>query len=204
MITNTLFCIAIPTYNRADLLNPTLQKYVNKYFPNTWVCICDNGNQPIHKHENITVLKQHQNLFVSASWNELCKTVFLNYDYCLMLNDDICINSNEQQITELIEGHPAVDFFNSFWQWSSFLLPKKTYQRIGEFDENFCVWFNDNDYEYRMKNENLNITTTNILNPIEFVKDGTVSKDPILHRQFELDRQAYIKRHGGGPGNEMY
>lgn len=204
MITNDTFAIAIPTLNRHDLLNPTLQKYVSELFPTTWICVCDNGNQPLYKHENITILKQYDNLFVSGSWNELCKTVFLNYDYCLMLNDDICINAAEKEITQLIEEESSVDFFNSYFQWSSFLLPKKTYQQIGEFDEELRIWFNDNDYEYRMKKERLSIMTSSILNPVEFVKDGTVSENPTLHRQFEIDRQAYIRKHGGGPGNEMY
>lgn len=204
MITNSLFALAIPTVNRNDLLNPTLRKYVSELFPNTWICICDNGNQLLYKPENISILRQHDNLFVSGSWNELCKTIFLNYEYCLMLNDDICLGANESQITQLIEENPSIGFFNSHWQWSSFLLPAKTYNQIGPFDENLRIWFNDNDYEYRMKKSGIDVLTTSILNPVDFVKDGSVSRNPIFHKQFEPDRQTYIKKHGGAVGSELF
>ena len=40
------FAIGIPTINRADLLNPTLQKYFQD-FPNVDIYILDNGSQKI-------------------------------------------------------------------------------------------------------------------------------------------------------------
>lgn len=204
MIKNALFAIGIPTLNRADLLNPTLEKYVLSLFPNTEIFICDNGDQQLMIDENIAVLKQFENLYVSGSWNELCRLIFLHYDYCLMLNDDICLSAKESQVNQLIEENPTVGFFNSYWQWSSYLLSAKTFKEIGPFDEELRIWFNDNDYEYRMKKAGVNMLATSVLNPVNFVKDGTVSKNPVLHRQFELDRQAYIRKHGAGPGSELF
>jgi glycosyltransferase involved in cell wall biosynthesis len=53
MKTNLKFIVAIPTINRADLLNEALAHYFED-FPNTEIVICDNGKQ----HEIITREKQ--------------------------------------------------------------------------------------------------------------------------------------------------
>lgn len=204
MITNTLFAIAIPTYNRADLLNPNLIAYT-ELFPFINIFVVDNGAQRLVKHRNIIVLEQLQNQFVSRSWNILCDAVFgEGIPYCLMLNDDIDFRGNEEKITELIEDNPGIDFFNSFYDWSSFILPEKTYKEIGAFDENMSCYFSDDDYNYRMKEKEADIMMTTLLNPAVFRRSQTIEKDPLLNVRFELDRQAYIKKHGGGVGSEQY
>lgn len=204
MITNKLFAIGIPSYNRSDILNPNLIKYTQDLFPGTWILIVDNGRQNIYSHENITILKQEKNLFVSKSWNLICDTVFLNYPYCFMLNDDVGFRKTEDDIKQLIKDNPQADFFNSFFDWCSFILPKNTYQALGLFDENMSCWFSDNDMSYRFKQINANVLMSNVLNPEEFKRSGTIEKDPMLNMRFELDRQAYIKKHGGGVGSEQY
>lgn len=204
MITNKLFCIAIPTVNQASLLNPNLINFTSKLFPGTWILVVDNGNQDIYKHENITILKQKQNIFVSASWNLICDNAFMNYPYVWILNDDCDYNQTEDHISELIKGHINADFYNSFHQWASFILPKETFFEVGRFDEQMPIWHSDCDYEQRMKRLNLEIFRTRILNPTVFRQSMSAEKDNMLHKQFELSRQVYIKKYGGNPGFELY
>jgi len=72
------FAIGIPTLNRADLLLPTLAKYVTEDFKNIEIHIIDNGKQDLSFlmiFPNVIVYEQDHNIGVAASWNKLCKII---------------------------------------------------------------------------------------------------------------------------------
>ena len=202
-LNNKLFAIGIPTVNQAELLNPNLQYYVNHY-PNTQIIVVDNGQQDIFQHENINIAKPKKNKFVSWSWNLICAKAFELYGVqsILMLNDDIDFGHSESHIYEMLSVNPFTDFFVGPDQWCAFLLPKMTWENVGEFDENITCYFGDNDYEFRMKKKGLRILNTTYLKPNVFRRSMSIEKDPMLNLQFEKDRKTYVEKYGGMPGKE--
>lgn len=210
----TTFAIGIPTINRADLLIPAIQLY-QKNFPSTYLYIIDNGNQAELngiETDMITLLRLKKNIGVAASWNMLCHLIFKQHGYALILNDDIILKSNYDQVRaipyEPVSGQEIKEFiYRSAEQWSAFLISKQLYQTIGEFDEKFYpAYFEDNDYEYRIKLSNrFGILTTPILSDGLFRRSMTLKKNSeIIGFGFRDNREYYVKKWGGLPGQEKY
>lgn len=203
---NDSFAIGIPTINRYDLLEESLQKYLISDFINTKIFIVDNGNQMINiKHPNLTIIRSSKNLGVSGSWNILSTLIFDKYEYCLFLNDDIYFGKKEEEINVFLKNYENEDFHVSFHNWSAFILPKKTYRKVGSFDSNFYpAYFEDNDYFYRMKLQNLSYHQTEKLNCEIFRNSMTIQKDPTINKNFEKNREYYIQKWGGAPTLEKF
>lgn len=203
-MSNNLFSIGIPTINRADLLNPTLEKYLVD-FPDTEIVLVDNGNQQLIEHERINIYRPGENLGVAGSWNYLCRHIFskLNKPYALILNDDVYLGKFDHQVTECIEKLPEESLLVSTGTWCSFLLPARTFGRVGEFDEGFKIaYFEDNDYAYRLKLAGTPHFPTKGITPLKVIKNsGSLERDRSLNRMFEHNRQYYIEK-WGGPLNE--
>ena len=98
--------VGIPTYNRYDLLEPSLRKY-SVDFPNSQIYIVDNGHQNIVFENNFSLIENKDNLGVGASWNQLCQQIFKHHDYALILNDDIYLGKKYQQVINLVEKKNA-------------------------------------------------------------------------------------------------
>ena len=96
--------VAIPTINRADLLNEALAKYFED-FKDTHIAICDNGNQDIlTREENFMIYRPQENLNVSGSWNMLMDySEKTGATHVLMLNDDVYLGRTEHEIKLLIK-----------------------------------------------------------------------------------------------------
>ncbi len=198
--------VAIPTINRADLLNQALEKYFED-FQNTEIVICDNGKQEILTREKkFFRYIPHKNLGVSASWNMLMDYAQrAKYTHVLMLNDDIYLGMTEQEIQAFIKNTPNADFFCGLQNWCVFILPVATWNKIGNFDENFFpAYFEDNDYYYRMLLEKSNMHFTPKLNPLVYRNSMTIAKEPSINNNFMNNRAYYIRKWGGLPSNESY
>lgn len=203
-IYNSKFCILIPTINRADLLNEAL--FVYQYcFPNTYIYVLDNGNQYIDNDNNRLFILKENGLGVAESWNHLISFNDV-YDYMLILNDDIVLNTSEQVIYDIINK----DDKNTFYvcqqknNWSAFLLSKFVYQKVGAFDENFDrCYYEDNDYYYRMLLKKVNYNYTHQLNPTTYRNSQTIAKNPELNNSHK-NRLYYIEKWGGEPSHELY
>ncbi len=214
------FAIGIPTLNRIDLLAPALKMYLGRDFINTKIYIVDNGRQVtvlknlntntsasasffIHS-PNLIVLKQETNIGVAASWNLLCKAIFEHNSNALILNDDIFLNKNQTQVTEFIKSHKN-DFYTSLMDWCAFILPRKTFETVGKFDEQFYpAYYEDNDYAYRMKLVKLSIKRTDFLNPMVYFKGSTATKQPEILLETQKLRALYVAKWGGAPGKEKF
>jgi GT2 family glycosyltransferase len=200
------FIVAIPTINRADLLNEALEIYFED-FKNTHIAICDNGKQSIiTREENFMIYRPEENLNVSGSWNMLMDYADkINASHVLMLNDDVVLGRTEHEIQMLINDNPDIPFLNSFCNWSSFILNVDWYKKIGCFDESFFPnYFNDNDYCYRMRLLGLERLNTSFLDPVIYRNSMSISKDPSLNNRFLEYRQNYINKWGGLPMEEKY
>ena len=201
------FAIGIPTLNRFDLLLPALLFYKND-FPNTKIYILDNGKQGIKGYSglglNMEVIESDQNLGVAKSWNTLCDLIFRENDYALILNDDIYFGRKDWEIQSLLQNYKN-DFYVTTQDWCAFILPKKTYNTIGKFDEEiFPAYFEDNDYHYRMKLMGLSYMKIPFLNPFLYQASKTIEKEPKLRDFIQKNREYYINKWGGEPNRERF
>jgi len=207
LTTNHQFCILIPTINRKDLLMEALEHYVVAY-PNTQIFIVDNGRQDIPRlTTNMTIYEMSENLGVSGSWNFLVKKAIDNlYHDFLILNDDVILKKDESTISALIEkgGDNTFHVCKTFYNWSSYILNRTIYEKVGEFDENFKkAFFEDNDYCYRMVLAGVNYQFQDALNPEVYRNSQTIAKDPTLSGYLENEKY-FIEKWGGRPGSETH
>lgn len=203
---NKKFAIGIPTINCADLLVPALEKYY-KAFPNTAFVIIDNGSQKIPGiNEHTTIFRLEKNLGVATSWNMIAKYIFYNLEIpnAFILNDDIYWDKTDQEVIDFIDGNGCHDFISSVGEWCNFLLPEDTFKIVGEFDEQFMCYFEDNDFAYRMKLLDLAVTESQFLYPAIFRRSMSSQKAPFLKQYFQVSREHYKRKWGGYPGQEIF
>lgn len=200
--------IGIPTINRADLLNAALEKY-HECYPNLDIVVVDNGvNQNIDtRNPKLRVFVQTSNLGVAASWNVILRTAFTEgYTHALILNDDIELVMAEADLLGHISKYADNTFLVQLGTWCSFVVPKKVYDEVGPFDEQFFpAYFEDNDYAMRIKlDPNVQIAWEGGLCPTLYRNSMTIQRDNTLNRNFMNNRQKFIAKWGGEPGHETF
>jgi len=213
------YAIGIPTLNRLDLLYPAML-YYEIDFPNTEKFIVDNGNQDLGWNldkVNATIIENENNVGVAASWNQLCKAIFKEHEYALILNDDIYFGRQEWAINSFfdwlelncgiedkigIKNVITPNFFVGPKDWCAFVISKKCYEQVGEFDERFFpAYYEDNDYAMRMKIMGKKLELVPFLEPLVFRVSETMKKDSEI--KGEESKKKYIEKWGGLPGEEM-
>jgi GT2 family glycosyltransferase len=199
------FAIAIPTINRADLLIPTLLEYQNQ-FAGIDICVLDNGHQDIPLDIDVLVIKAESNLGVAESWNTMCSMIFKQYDYALILNDDVRIGCNindTQEIISLMEISGS-GVCTSEQGWCAFILSKQTFNEVGKFDKIFFpAYFEDCDYHYRLNLKGGILSKSKYLNPVVYRQSSSIGKDASLNNSKE-NLKRYIAKWGGQPSLEKY
>ena len=198
--------VAIPTLNRADLLNEALQIYFED-FKDTHIAICDNGKQDIiTREENFMIYRPDENLGVAKSWNMLMDYADkLDATHVLMLNDDIYLGRTEHEIKMVLRNNDNADFINSFSNWCSYILKVEAWKKAGKFDEEFFpAYFEDNSFDYKMTLIDAKKSWTSFLDPIVYRNSMTIAKDPALNNRFAQNRAMYIQMWGGLPTEEKY
>jgi GT2 family glycosyltransferase len=206
MINEIKLVVAIPTINRADLLNEALAKYFED-FKDTHIAICDNGNQDIlTREENFMIYRPTENLGVSGSWNMLMDySEKLGATHVLILNDDIYLGRTQHEVKMIIKNNPTADFINSFQNWCSFILKIDMWKKVGGFDtEFFPAYFEDNSFDYKMTMADAKKSWTSFLDPVVYRNSMTIAKDPTLNSRFMQNRQMYIDMWGGLPTQEKF
>jgi len=202
------FAIGIPTLNRADLLLPTLAKYVTEDFKNIEIHIIDNGKQDLsflNVFPNVIVYEQDHNIGVAASWNKLCKIIFEKHNHALILNDDVYLGYNTDTINSVIAKY-EYSLVQSYVSWSVILMSKYMYDYIGDFDETFYpAYYEDSDYLYRMKLKGIRQDVEAELNPQTVRISMTQERDPeLVNASMEANRLRYIEKWGNSPLLETF
>lgn len=204
------FAIGIPTLNRGvDLLLPSLIKYATDDFPEISIHVVDNGKQNLSFVSDLVpcvhVYEQQHNLGVAASWNFLCKKIFQEHDYAVLLNDDIYLGYGTQTINNSIQKYPY-SLIQSNISWSVIIISKYIYDYIGEFDETFYpAYYEDSDYLYRMKLKGLRQDVDAELTPSVIRISMTQEKDPeLVNESMRVNRERYIEKWGNSPLLETF
>lgn len=206
------FEIGIPTLNRSDLLLPALENYCSDFF-GIDIHILDNGRQSIgssiHKFNTglgkIKLYESLSNFGVAGSWNFLCKKIFEKHDYALIINDDVYLGYKSEVVEKVIDKYPHT-LIQSFSSWSVFLISKRLYNQIGEFDEEFYpAYYEDSDYLYRMKLEGILQEVDADLNPKVLRTSMTYEKAPeMIDESKKKNRDRYVQKWGGMPLLELF
>jgi GT2 family glycosyltransferase len=202
------FAIGIPTLNRADLLVPTLAKYVAEDFKDIEIHIIDNGKQDLsflNVFPNVIVYEQDHNIGVAASWNKLCKIIFEKHNHALILNDDVYLGYNTDVVNSVIEKY-EYSLVQSFISWSVILMSKYMFDYIGDFDEIFYpAYYEDSDYLYRMKLKGIRQDVEAELNPQTVRISMTQERDPeLVNASMQANRLRYIEKWGNSPLLETF
>lgn len=137
-------------------------------------------------------IKQGDKLLVSAV--DVSGEVMVATD---ILNPDDIVNNKEASEAP----HP---------NFSCFMISLETIEKVGMFEEGFYpAYFEDNDYHYRLKlagGSDAGIATTSAV----FYHYGSRTQNesgnvPVVPgNKFEENRQFFIKKWGGAPGNEVF
>lgn len=200
-------CILIPTVNRKDLLMKAMETY-SELMPQVTKLILDNGHQDIPCIDDSTwIWESKENLGVAASWNFLIgKAIINDFKHFLILNDDVILQKDEGQIRQILAKGSPEHFYlcRPFYNWSSFILNRSIYEKVGPFDEGFKkAYFEDNDYMYRMKLAGVPIKYVDELNPDVYLNSQTIEKNPLLGGYIE-NREYFLQKWGGLPESETF
>lgn len=199
--------VGIPTINRFDYLQDNLDA-INKYIPDIPVYIYNNSIYNI-----ITKIKTYgtpkiigcgKNIGVASAWNIMLTDMRANgFEYGMILNDDIVLSPNISYIHDFLSQKP--DFARIINDWSVFIISLDIFNKVGLFDENFFpAYFEDSDYNYRLKLAGVNTDYPKILIPQTYRVSSSINKNPELNLRFLENRQYYIDKWGGEPSYETY
>jgi GT2 family glycosyltransferase len=204
------FAIGIPTLNRIDLLGPAVRKY-QIFYRGIDIVIVDNGDQikgaaPWDCQGSLRYIRLAENLGVAGSWNRLLKTIFDDEEktHALILNDDIELCMTPYMLAEWLRVQTG-RLFITLKDWSAFVIPRATWQDVGEFDEGFYpAYYEDSDYAYRMKLSGGGLVRSPQLSPQVYRDNSTAAKDPSIRVAAQKNRERYIQKWGGLPGQEKF
>ncbi len=203
---NKYFAIGIPSINQADTLMPSLQLYLDD-FPDTQIFILDNGLQNFKQYRNVDITRNFEPFPISKSWNWLAKQIFREHEYALILNDDIYLGAGTKEILEMLKNQ--ADLYCAEYEYdnfSAFLLPKKTFEECGGFDEEFTgCYYEDCDYMRTLEVQyGKTILHSKVLNSDFFRKNSSVLKDPKLASGRQINENYYIRKWGGALRGETF
>lgn len=170
---------------------------------------------------------------VARAWNIGCKkAINFNFDYIMIINDDIVIApSTPSHMIDILKdesigiitgtdhrdtmtpdqvrvaSYPSynTDFLDAP-DFACFMLTPKSYEHIGEFDENLHpAYFEDNDYCYRSIISGLSCIRSQNSIFYHYGSRTQNSGNPVVpSEQFERNREYYKGKWGGMPGEEQY
>jgi GT2 family glycosyltransferase len=162
----------------------------------------------------IKLIKNQRNIGVAASWNLGIKKA-QGSDYIFVVNNDTLFEENciSELVSKLISEDlilvsPSEDGQDSTGgNYSAFLIDNKFLETMGEFDEKFYLaYFEDNDMEYRILLDGKKDMKCGKAHFKHFgsktqnQRTGGIVPSPV----FERNRNYYIEKWGGLPGQEKF
>ncbi len=201
--------IVVPTIVCQDLLTKMLNTIDHP--EEVGVIVLDNANKPEEielptpPNVKMVVVPQEINRGVAGSWNIGLKRVFnrIGADIAIVANDDLLFQPGAiQNVLDIVEKNPA-DIWVSTEGWSFFVIPKKTYNMVGEFDEMFYPgYFEDDDYDFRLFR--MGMKKHIFPAKIRHLKSMSIRREPSLNAHFLNNRELYIQKWGGVPRVETH
>lgn len=208
--------LGVPCVRRLDLLQDLYRSAALGTRPPDRFLIVDNGANvdTVFNHGAVasipfTVVDKHENMGVSASWNQMFRMYGL--EHLIISNDDVRLHANT--IEEMVKAAEETDaeFIYPKTQnqttFCVFLLKHSAWQRVGQFDEGFWpAYYEDIDYWRRMKHhgvKTLELETTSydhVLNG--YLKAMGPDENKWFHERMQENYRRYVRKWGGAPGKE--
>jgi GT2 family glycosyltransferase len=206
--------ICIPTLCCPDLLADSVEVLIPQLEEGDVIQILDNGNAlseksfPPASRARLRVFREARNLGVAASWNKLLRYSFPNFEWVLMLNDDIALGTEQLKvIRERLAISADKWFLTGPYYWSVFAIRRECFLKVGGFDEHFFpAYFEDNDFYRRIQLLDPSKYQGNVAEFEPGVKRNseTIRRMPELNHRFEENRKYYIQKWGGPPEAEKF
>lgn len=198
------FVVGIPTLNRYDLLEQTLDSIEASTRRPRHVIIIDNGGKCPTQRE-VMLLRPGRNLGVAASWNMIHRMA--GGLPVVILNDDLRVLPDTFEKL-LDDGGEMVTAMAGHNEWSCMLQRESVWQKVGDYDEHFYpAYHEDVDYWYRLKLAGVELRRA----PTEIEHTGSATKaasDAFTRQQIESGwtqgRTYFTRKWGGPPESERY
>ena len=138
------------------------EKFDKKKYPKTILRIIDNGNQKITGHQ---LYETKKNIGCAGGWNLICYIAFqyLGLEKIIIGQEDTIVEENEMnEMLEKCNENLISTLMKPHFEFCSFALHKKTFEKLGMFDEN-CIdaYCEDADYKQRCYLNGIKIESLN-------------------------------------------
>lgn len=192
--------------------------------------------QTWHPWTPYIIRNYRQNIGVAGAWNEGTKRAINDgCSHILIINDDILLakttinhlvyvmkNNNNIGLlsaSDYSNRYTAEAFEETFESpvppehdiidaphFSCFMITKRSYGIVGEFDENFSpAYFEDNDYCHRVLLSGLSIVRSQNAGFYHYKsKTQNEGRGVVQPHQFNNNRNYFVRKWGGLPGAEKY
>ncbi len=165
------------------------EKFEKKKYPNTILRIIDNGNQKINGYQFYQTKK---NIGCAGGWNLICYIAFeyLGLEKIIIGQEDTIVEEKEmKEILDKCDKNTIIGLIKHPFEFSTFAIHKKTFEKIGIFDEN-CIdaYCEDADYKQRCYLNGIKIKSLNVA----------------LERNFGISRRVNTRIHDTITVNRIY
>lgn len=153
-----------------------------------------------------------ENRGVAAGWNYgIRKSIAMGIDQFVIMNDDASFRpgSSPSQLIKELDDDTA--FVMGEVGFAGFATHKAAIDRIGYFDEMFFpAYYEDNDFAYRAKLGGMNYKgiihckIDHEGSKTQFWNGTGDDQRTVSHEQFRRNRDYYIRKWGGMPGEETF
>ena len=138
------------------------EKFDEKKYQKTILRIIDNGNQKITGHQ---LYETKKNIGCAGGWNLICYIAFnyLGLEKIIIGQEDTIVEEIEMiELLERCNENTIAGLIKPGWEFTTFALHKKTFKKIGMFDEN-CIdaYCEDADYKQRCYLNKIKIESLN-------------------------------------------
>lgn len=117
-----------------------------------------------------------------TAWNMCCEIGFSIADYVILSNDDIELvegNLEELCIPNAIVSPKVNGGFFKTLHFHIVCIHKSVWEKVGQFDENFWVWWSDTDYSRRIVDiEGIDVVLCNSVNVLHPEASRTIKHNP--------------------------
>ena len=185
--------LGVPCIRRYDLLDKLVASAMQGSRRPDKILLVDNGGQYDHKHADVEVIHQGENLGVAASWNKL-----LRAGAWIITNDDVTFR--QDTFAELAAALESGDMFVSGDGWALFGQRPELVERVGFYDERFFpAYYEDTDFYVRLVEAGIPVRENVLSEPIHHVQwasaESTEKVNAICRKSFET----FVDKWGAPP-----
>lgn len=194
-------CLAIPIYNRKDLLQRCISSID---YPVRHLLVINNGKDSLHDIKipgfvcEYDEIVNPDNLGCGGAWNQAIHYAIHQWhlDYVLICGNDIQWATGDlAKFEEAFNSNFEADFMSGNWAFSTFALTRSGHEKLGWIDENIWpAYGEDVDFFFRLRThggiKQVSVDTHAIHGEAPSWGSMTIHSDPELRRQNHITHEA--------------